>query len=85
MTHRLRSDAIEWREVEGEVVALDVRTSQYLAVNATGAALWPLLAAGATRDELVTTLVERFETDAETAGGDVDAFLGALAEQDLLA
>jgi rhodanese-related sulfurtransferase len=84
MTHRLRSDALEWREVDGEIVALDVRTAQYLAVNATGAALWPLLAEGATRQDLVAALVASFETDGDTAGRDVDAFVAMLREQDLL-
>ena len=81
---RLRAEALEWREVEGEVVALDVRSSQYLAINRTGAVLWPLLAAGTDRDALVGAVVREFDVDAETAGRDVDAFVAALDEQDLL-
>ena len=75
---------MEWREVEGEVVALDVRTSQYLAVNRTGAVLWPLLAAGTDREALVAAVLGEFEVDAATAERDVDAFLARLGEQDLL-
>ena len=40
---RLRTDAVEWREVEGEIVALDLRDEMYLGVNGSGAVLWPLL------------------------------------------
>ena len=81
---KLRADALEWREVEGEVVALDVRTSQYLAINRTGAVLWPLLVDGTDRDALVAAVLDGFEVDAATAERDVDAFVAALREQDLL-
>lgn len=82
---KLRPDALTWLEIEGEIVALDQRSSTYLSVNRAGAALWPALQAGATRQELVTRLVERFGLDEASAGRDVDAFVAALDGQDLLA
>lgn len=84
-TFRLRGDQLEWREIEGEIVALDGRSSEYIAVNRTGAALWPDLLAGATREELVAKLTDSFDVDDATAGRDVDAFLDVLRERDLLA
>jgi hypothetical protein len=33
---RVRSDALEWLEVEGQVIALDLRNSVYLSVNPAG-------------------------------------------------
>lgn len=84
-TFRLRGDQLEWREIEGEIVALDGRSSEYIAVNRTGAALWPDLIAGATQEDLVARLVESFDVEEATAGRDVDAFLDVLRERDLLA
>ena len=81
---RLRGEKLEWREIEGEIVALDGRASEYIAVNRTGAALWPDLLAGATREDLVARLVESFDVEEATAGRDVDAFLDVLRERDLL-
>ena len=81
---RLRSDKLEWREVEGEIVALDLESSKYLSVNQTGALLWPALADGATRPELIARLVQTFEIDQDTAAKDLDSFLNSLAEQNLL-
>ena len=81
---KLRSGSIEWRNVEGEIVALDLRRSVYLAVNKTGAVLWPALVDGASRPELVARLCEAFEIEDEVAIADVDAFLAELAEQELL-
>ena len=72
---RLRSHGLEWREIEGEVVALDVPTSRYLRLNRTGALLWSSLAAGATREELLERLMERFDLDETKAAADLDAFL----------
>lgn len=83
-TLRLRPDALDWREVEGEIVALDVRASTYLAVNTTGATMWPSLIEGATRDELVGQLQGRFDLEQSRAEADVDAFLKTLRGRDLL-
>jgi Coenzyme PQQ synthesis protein D (PqqD) len=81
---RIRADILEWREVEGEVVALDLRNNTYLAVNSTGAAIWPTLVSGADRQELVRRLTQTFDVSEERAAVDLDAFLAELAEQDLL-
>jgi coenzyme PQQ synthesis protein D (PqqD) len=81
---RLRPGVLEWREVEGDIVALDLRSSTYFAVNPTGAAIWRTLADGATRDELVSQLQGAFAVDPNTATNDLDAFLQELREKDLL-
>lgn len=83
-TFRLRDTELDWRTVEGEVVALDRRTSNYLAVNPSGAKLWDALASGTTRDRLIDLLVEEFAISREVAQRDTDAFLQMLAEQDML-
>jgi hypothetical protein len=83
-TLRLRSDALEWRNVEGEVVAVDTRTATYLAVNPSGAELWPALISGATREDLIDVLGRQFGLSRERAASDVDAFVQMLHEQDLL-
>ena len=81
---RVRTDALEWREVDGEIVALDLRRSVYLAINPSGALLWPALVEGATRDDLVTRLGEEAGISPEVASEDVDRFLSDLAEHGLL-
>jgi hypothetical protein len=81
---KLRPEAIEWREVEGEVLVLDIDASEYLSVNPTGARVWEALAAGTTRAALVRMLVEAFRVDDATAEADLDAFLAGLRERGLL-
>lgn len=81
---KLRADAVDWRLVEDQVVALDRARSVYLAINQTGAALWPAIVAGVTRDALVRVLLETFDVEADRASADVDAFVAGLNERNLL-
>jgi hypothetical protein len=83
-TLALRTDDIEWRVVDGEVVAVDLSAKAYFATNASGALLWSRLHAGARRAELVELLCERYGLTTDTAERDVDAFLDHLAEHGLL-
>jgi hypothetical protein len=81
---RLRRAGVEWRKVEGEILALDLGSSRYLLVNRTGAILWPALVRGTTRAELVSLLLASHDVDAQAAQCDVEVFVGALVEEDLL-
>lgn len=81
---KLRPGALEWREIEGQIVALDIDASEYLAVNRTGTAIWPLLVAGATSDEPATRLAEDYGIDQAAARRYVDEFVASLAERNLL-
>ena len=85
MTFKLRDDALHWRQIEDEVVAVDMNTAAYLGANPAGALLWGALAEGATKDELERLLVQQFSIDESQAAADVDAFLAQLDEAGLLA
>jgi hypothetical protein len=74
---RLRP-GVEWQPVDEEVVVLDLGSSAYLGVNHTGAALWPIVAAGTTEPELVAELTARFEVADEQARADVVVFVAQL-------
>lgn len=81
---RLRPTAVEWRQTGDEVVALEIATSTYIAINGAGTVLWPALAEGTTRQHLIEQLVNRFSISPERAAVDVDAFVGTLRQRDLL-
>lgn len=81
---RLRQHGLEWRQVDDEVVALDLDTARYLATNRTGALLWDQLAAGTTREALVALLVATWDLDEARAAADVEAFLAMLTDRGLL-
>ncbi len=76
---------MHWREVDGEVIALEARGSTYLAANAAGTVLWRALAEGTTREGLADELVRAYGIDRARAAADAESFVAALVEQGLLA
>jgi len=81
---RLKADALAWRHVDGEVIAVDLQSSTYLSAVGSGALLWQALAVGATRDILVDLLTDEFGIERDRAAVDVDAFVADLADRKLL-
>ena len=82
---RLDPRSVSWREVDGEILALDVVSSTYLGTNGVGALLWKALAVGTSRDRLVSLLLSEYDVGEIQAANDVDEFLSDLAAQGLLA
>jgi hypothetical protein len=81
---RLRSDRLRWTEVDDEIVIVDGGSSTYLAANSTGALLWRTLAVGASEEELVDLVVDRYAIDRGRARTDVAAFVGDLRSRGCL-
>jgi hypothetical protein len=81
---RLRSGDLFWRDSGGEVVALDADASRYFSANPTASVLWKRLEQGATEDELVEALRERYGVAHEVATTDVAAFVAELRGRGLL-
>jgi hypothetical protein len=82
---RLRQGAVSWREADGEVIALDLATSDYLGVNPAGRVLWTRIAEGTTEDALVDALQQEYALDRGRAATDVAAFLADARARGLLA
>ena len=85
MELRLRDNDLHWREIDGEVIALEGRGSTYLAANGAGTLLWRALADGCTREVLADALVHAYGIDRDRATADADQFIASLADQGLLA
>lgn len=82
--HRLKAD-VEWRAIEGEVVAVDLGLGRYVGINESGAQLWPMLQTGATTDALIARLIEIYGIDEDAARRDVHSWLKWLSQHELLA
>ena len=81
---RLRDDAVRWREIDQEIVAVDLGRSDYVSTNESGVLLWRRLAEGTTQEQLVDELVSAFGIKAERASEDVRRFLAELDARNLL-
>lgn len=77
-------DAVVWREVDDEVIILELATAVYLTLNGSARLLWLRLDQGATEDELAEVLAETYDIAIEQAAVDTRAFLDALRERSLL-
>ncbi len=84
MTVKLRDDRVRWREIDTEVVAVDIDSSTYLSTNGSGTLLWLQLAEGTTRNALIERLAQAYLIDSDRAQEDVDSFLAELRGQGLL-
>jgi hypothetical protein len=82
---RLRTADVAWNEIDGEAVILDLRASEYLAVNRSGTVLLEKLANGSTLSGLTAALRERFALDESDALRDAEAFIATLRARRLLA
>jgi hypothetical protein len=82
--HRLRTDRVTWREVDGEIIVLDRPSASYFAINDSAARLWRMLVDGATTRRLVSELVDSYGIEEAQASSDADAFLTMCRESDLL-
>jgi hypothetical protein len=81
---RRREDGVVWRELEGEVILLDLRSSMYFTLNDTGRLLWDALARPSTFASLSNSIVEAYGVADAQAAADVQAFLADLVEHELL-
>ena len=81
---KLRQEDLEFRNIEGEVVAIDLRTSRYVGINESGAGLWNLLKVGTDEAKLAEHLVTEFGIEREQAERDVAAFIKDLDERGLI-
>ena len=81
---KLRSNELTWREVDGEIIALDLTSSLYFTTNRTGTLLWLRLVEGANIGELAALLTEQFELAETDARGNVTSFIALLDSHSLL-
>ncbi|GAB3254615.1 PqqD family protein [Nocardioides dilutus] len=81
---KLRVDDITWREIDGDLVILDLRSSTYLTANASGTVLMRQLTEPQTLQQLTEALVDAFDIPEQTAQQDAQAFIDDLGERDLL-
>jgi len=81
---RVDASTVEWRRVGDEVVVLNTRTTRYLALNRSGATLWPALVKGTDVHALAEQLRRRYGLEEADALRDAQAFVDALGELEVL-
>ena len=55
-----------------------------ISINKTGVCLWEMLQSKASREQLLSGLLQRFDVSSEEAGNDIDEFLNELQAHNIL-
>ena len=83
---KLNPFAVMAEQFDGTGLIFDPNTNAALSVNKTGVYLWNRVKEGATEQEMVSGLLERYSgVTEEQAAADVKAFLQNLRDRSLLA
>ena len=67
-----------WQTIQGETVLLHVDGKELMGLNEVAACIWSLADGTRSVEQITRTVHEKFQVPAETAAGDVQAFLGEL-------
>jgi hypothetical protein len=79
------TDSTTWRELDGEIVALNTSGSDYFSIGGFGTILWPSLMSGTTKQGLVAQVMSTFpDVTAEQAVADVDEFIASCIDYGLI-
>ncbi len=78
-------DGFVVREVAGNniVVPVGAKTVDFngiITLNETGRFLWDILAKGAEKPQLISAMLDEYDTDETTAAADIDAFIKKLLD-----
>ena len=79
-----RCDDVPYKEIEGEVLLLNLKDGSYFGLNHTGKFIWKMLNGKKTRTDIVKALQKKFDISQPTAQKHADGFLGELKKNKLI-
>jgi coenzyme PQQ synthesis protein D (PqqD) len=80
---RILKDVV-FRDLEGELVLLNLATGVYFGLDPLGTRIWALIDDGCTTDEIVSAITAEYDVDVEACRTDLTRFLAALRDNDLV-
>lgn len=75
---------LSWRDVNGELVALNVKSGEYFVFNEIGRLVWLAMAEGKTAAETLKQILDEYDVEEQDAVSDVRKFVGGLLEKSLV-
>lgn len=79
-----RAEHVLFRELDGEMVLLDLSGESYFGLNAVGARAWQLIGEGASLRAIAEGLLAEFDAEAEVVQADLLALADDLARAGLI-
>ena len=78
------AEGITWRDIKGELIALELESGEYFSFNEIGRLAWLALAEGRSVGQVVETVLAEYEVSLAQAESDVVAFTQGLLENGLI-
>jgi hypothetical protein len=78
------SDAVVFRELDGEAVLLNLDSGLYFGLDAIGTRIWQLVGERGRLEPVVQTLLQEYDVPADVLQADVERLIGRLVENGLL-
>jgi hypothetical protein len=78
------SQHVVFRDLEGEMVLLNLASGVYFGLDPVGTRIWRLIAEHRSVAEIADTLTAEYEVDAAICRADLERFLVTLADNELL-
>lgn len=75
---------IVWREIDAEIVILNLATGYYYGLEGAGNDIWRLLVEHGSTEQVVEAMATQFDVDADRLRRDVDALVNDLAAQSIV-
>lgn len=78
------AEGITWRDIKGELIALELESGEYFSFNEIGRLAWLALAEGRSVGQVVEAVLAEYEVSLAQAERDVVAFTQGLLENKLI-
>ncbi len=75
---------IAWRNVNDEIVILNLKSGEYYTLNDVGQIIWLALADQKSVEEIKSKLIVEFDVSPDTATQDIKTFLSKMVDEGLL-
>lgn len=78
------SDNIAWREVNQEIIILNMKSGEYFTLNDVGQKVWLFIINGSCVADIKKNLISEFDVSEEHAESDIESFIQGLIEEGVL-
>jgi hypothetical protein len=78
------SENVVWRDLDGEIVILNLTSGVYFSVDGVGTRIWILMSEQVAPEEIVRRLMAEFEVEEAQLRSDMESLVKDLAGQGLI-
>jgi hypothetical protein len=78
------SENVVWRDLEGEIVILNLTSGVYFSVDGVGTRIWTLMSEQVATDDIVRKLISEFDVEEAQLRSDMESLMRDLASQGLI-